>query len=440
MRVHLIAIGGSAMHNIALALHNKGYKVTGSDDIIYEPSKTRLKKYGLLPEETGWFTDKITKDIDDIILGMHAKEDNPEILKAKKLKIPIFSYPEYIYKESTSKKRVVISGSHGKTSITAMILHVLKNLNIDYDYMVGAQLEGFNTMVKLTEKSKIIIIEGDEYLSSCLDKRPKFHLYKPHIAVLSGIAWDHINVFPTFLIYIEQFRIFKNMIKDTLIYCSKDRQVSNLIKEPAQCKLIPYSTPKHKIQNGITSIKNFNLKVFGEHNLQNINAARLVCQELGVEEDVFYKHISSFKGAKNRLELIKKLDTSSIYKDFAHSPSKLEATTKAVKKQFKNRKLVACLELHTFSSLNKKFLKEYYKKMNHAEKAIIFFDKRILKNKGLKDINEEIIKKAFNHKDIKVFTNSKELKNHLKKIDWNNTNLLMMSSGNFNNINLNNLI
>ena len=282
MKIHLIAIGGSAMHNMALALHHKGFDVTGSDDAIFSPSKERLAKYNLLPNEMGWFVSKITSDLDAIILGMHAREDNPELAKAKELNIPIFSYPEYIYEQSKNKKRVVIGGSHGKTSITAMILHVLENLNMDCDYMVGAQLEGFDTMVKLSHDAPIIILEGDEYLSSPIDRRPKFHLYQPHIAVLSGIAWDHINVFPTFEMYVNQFRIFKNMITDTLIYCSEDKELTKLSKETTKCKLIAYSTPNHTIENGITSVENTALLIFGNHNLQNLNAARLVCNELGV--------------------------------------------------------------------------------------------------------------------------------------------------------------
>ena len=295
MRIHLIAIGGSAMHNMALALHHKGFKVTGSDDAIFEPSKGRLEKYGLLPNEMGWFPQKITTDLDAIILGMHARIDNPELVKAKELNIPIFSYPEYIYEQSKNKKRVVIGGSHGKTSITAMILHVLQNLNIDCDYMVGAQLEGFDTMVKLTHDAPIIILEGDEYLSSPIDRRPKFHLYRPHIAVLSGIAWDHINVFPTFEMYVKQFRIFKNMVTDTLIYCSEDEGLNKLAEEETICKLISYSTPKHKINDGVTSVEGTDLLIFGDHNLQNLNAAKLVCNELGVSDKDFYKQISNFK-------------------------------------------------------------------------------------------------------------------------------------------------
>ncbi len=440
MKIHLIAIGGSAMHNMALALHHKGFEVSGSDDAIFEPSKTRLNKHGLLPTEMGWFDEKITSDLDSIILGMHARIDNPELAKAKKLGIPIFSYPEYIYEQSKNKKRVVIGGSHGKTSITAMILHVLKNLNIDCDYMVGAQLEGFDTMVKLSHEAPIIILEGDEYLSSPIDRRSKFHLYQPHIAVLSGIAWDHINAFPTFEMYVDQFRIFKNMVTETLIYCSEDEHLNTLAKEETKCKLVPYSTPEHNIENGITAIGNTKLLIFGNHNLQNLNAAKLVCNELGVSDTDFYHKIATFKGASNRLELVKKTETSAIYKDFAHSPSKLKATSSAMKKQFKGRTLIACMELHSFSSLNEKFLKEYKGCMNEPDTAIVYFSPEAIAHKELEPITKEQVYLAFERKDLLVFTNSTKLNKHLKSLECENQNLLIMSSGDFNGMEFKKLI
>ena len=439
-KIHLIAIGGSAMHNMAISLHNQGHTVTGSDDQIFEPSKSRLKNKGILPGKIGWFPNKISKDIDLIILGMHAKIDNPELIRGKELNIPILSYPEYIYEHSKNKKRIVIAGSHGKTSITSMILHVLKEINLDCDYMVGAQLEGFETMVKLTNKAEIIILEGDEYLSSPIDRRPKFHLYKPDIAVISGIAWDHINVFPTFETYINQFRIFKNMINETLIYHIDDIHLQSIAKEHNNCKLIPYSTHKYSIKNGTTIINNTKLLIFGDHNLQNLIAARLVCLELGITNRQFYNKISTFKGASNRLELIKKTDISSIYKDFAHSPSKLKATCKAMKKQFPKKEIVACLELHTFSSLNQKFLKEYANTMNDPDIAIVYFNPDSIKHKNLDYINQEEIYKSFNRKDLLIFTNSIKLEKHLKSLNLRNKTILMMSSGNFNGINLKMLI
>ena len=436
MKIHLIAIGGSAMHNLALALHFKGYEVSGSDDQIFEPSKSRLARHGLLPNKIGWHEDKITKDIDAIILGMHAKADNPELIKAKDLKLNIYSYPEYIYEQSKNKKRIVIGGSHGKTSITAMILHVLENMKIDCDYMVGAKLEGFDVMVKLTESAPIIILEGDEYLSSPIDRRPKFHLYKPNIGVISGIAWDHINVFPTFENYVDQFRIFKNLITDCIIYFEDDQELNKLIGEGENCKTIAYSTPDHIIQNGTTYIEQVPLKIFGDHNLQNLNAAKLVCNELGISSKDFLEQIKTFTGASNRLEKIKDNHNSAIFKDFAHSPSKLKATINAVKKQFKERKLIACMELHTFSSLNKDFLKQYSNSMNEADQAIVFFSLEAIKHKGLEPIKEDEIKSAFNNKELIVISDDVILKNHLKNINLHNTNLLLMSSGNFNKMNL----
>ena len=440
MNIHLIAIGGSAMHNLALALHHKGYKITGSDDAIFSPSKERLLKYDLLPKEMGWFPEKITKNLDAIILGMHARIDNPELIKAKELGIPIYSYPEYIYEQSKEKRRVVIGGSHGKTSITAMILHVLQNLNIDCDYMVGAQLEGFDTMVKLTHQAPIIILEGDEYLSSPIDRRPKFHLYHPHIAVLSGIAWDHINVFPNFGMYVDQFRIFKNMVKDTLIYCSEDEEINKLAKEESKCKLVPYSTPEHKIKEGVSSVEGTELLIFGNHNLQNLNAAKLVCNELEISDTDFYKEISTFKGASNRLELVRKTNTSAVYKDFAHSPSKLKATSSAMKKQFQERKLVACMELHTFSSLNEEFLKQYTGCMDEPDTAIVYFNPEAIAHKKLEPISKEQVHTAFGRENLLVFTDSIELEEYLKSLNWNNKNLLMMSSGTFDGIEFGELI
>lgn len=437
MKIHLIAIGGSAMHNLAIALHLKGYHISGSDDQIFEPSKSRLEKHGLLPKKIGWNKENISQDIDAVILGMHAKPDNPELIKAKELDLNIYSYPEYIYEQSKNKRRIVIGGSHGKTSITAMILHVLQNSNIECDYMVGAKLDGFDVMVKLTDKAPIIILEGDEYLSSPIDRRPKFHLYKPNIAVISGIAWDHINVFPTFENYVEQFRIFKNLTTDCLIFCEEDSDLNKLMKEDTECKTIGYKTPEHTIKNGTTYIKNIPLKIFGKHNLQNLNAARLICKELGLSDKDFYDSIKTFNGASNRLELIRNDTNSSIFKDFAHSPSKLIATIDAVKKQFRNRKLVACMELHTFSSLNKNFLVQYANSMNNADKAIVYFSLEAIKHKKLDPITKEDVKNAFKNENLNVINNIKELKKYLKKHYTENTNLLLMSSGNFNKLNYN---
>ena len=444
MRVHFIAIGGSAMHNLAIALHKKGFKVTGSDDEIFEPSKSRIASYGLLPEKFGWDESSITADIDAIILGMHARKDNPELLKAQDLGLKVYSYPEYIYEQSKDKIRVVIGGSHGKTSITSMVLHVLSYCKIDFDYMVGAQLAGFDTMVKITD-AKIIVLEGDEYLSSPIDLRPKFHLYHPNIALISGIAWDHINVFPTFENYVEQFSKFITLIeKDgVLVYCKADPEVNRVALTTSNPDIdrIGYQTPENVIENGVTSViihgNKVPLEIFGDHNLQNMEGARLVCNQLKINDNKFYEAIQSFKGAAKRLELIAKNNTTAIYKDFAHSPSKLKATTAAVKKQYPNRKLIACMELHTFSSLNKAFLSEYHNSMETADEAYVYFSTHTLEHKKLAALSTDEVKEAFGSKNVTVYTNSNELFDMLKAKDWNNSVLLLMSSGTFDGINLN---
>jgi UDP-N-acetylmuramate: L-alanyl-gamma-D-glutamyl-meso-diaminopimelate ligase len=439
MHYHFIAIGGSAMHNLAIALHLKGEKVTGSDDEIFSPSKERLSKYGILPMQTGWSTEKVTSSIDTIILGMHARVDNPELLKAEELNIPIFSYPEFIYEQTKNQTRVVIGGSHGKTSITSMILHVLSKQNIDHNYMVGAQLEGFECMVKLSNDVEIAIIEGDEYLSSAIDRRPKFHLYRPNIAVISGIAWDHINVFPTFENYVDQFNIFANKIDQNgyLIYCQEDKELMKMVQSNTyKCNLIPYKTHPHEIQNNITYLTPNNqfkypIEIFGNHNLQNLKAAQIVCEKLGVNPEKFYLSIADFKGASKRMELVIKNQNFSFYKDFAHSPSKLKATTLALKRQFPNRTLIACMELHTFSSLNLDFLELYKNTMSAADTAYVYFNKDIIRHKRLDDFSKNDVYNAFGSSNVKVFTSSKDLEKELYSKKWLNSNLLMMSSGNF---------
>lgn len=444
-KIHFISIGGSAMHNLAIALKLKNeYIITGSDDEIFEPSKSRLAKHSLLPEEMGWFPEKITEDIESIILGMHARADNPELLKAKELNLPIYSYPEYLYEQSKEKTRVVIGGSHGKTSITAMILHVLQSMSQNIDYMVGAQLSGFDTMVKISKDAKVMVLEGDEYLSSPIDRRPKFHLYKGHIAVLSGIAWDHINVFPTFENYLEQFKIFIDTLEPnaSLIYCEKDTELKTLVESHhrTDIKKIPYSAHENYTSNGITYLKNsgneYPLQIFGEHNMQNLNAALNVCLALGVKAEEFYKHIQSFKGAAKRLELIANNSETRIYKDFAHSPSKLKATIQAVKTQFENKKLLACMELHTFSSLNKEFLKEYDAAMDLADIALVYYNPHTIEHKKLEYITEEQVKQAFGREDLKIFTSSAALQDYLKSFEYKGFNLLLMSSGNYDGINV----
>lgn len=442
MRTHFIAIGGAAMHNLALALHNKGYFVTGSDDAIFEPSKSRLEKKGLLPTQLGWFPEKISSEIEAIILGMHAKTDNPELLKAKELGLKIYSYPEFLYEQSKNKTRVVIGGSHGKTTITSMILHVMHYHNKEVDYMVGAQLEGFETMVHLTQSNDFIVLEGDEYLSSPIDRRPKFHLYQPNIALLSGIAWDHINVFPTFENYIEQFEIFVSQITNggILVFNQEDETVKKVAENTSNpIRKIAYETPDYLIENGVTLLKtpegNMPIEVFGAHNLNNLAGAKWVCQNMGIDEADFYEAIASFKGASKRLEKIAENQNKVAFKDFAHSPSKVSATTKAVKNQYPDRKLIACLELHTYSSLNAEFLKQYEGALNDADLAVVFYSPDAVKIKQLEEVTYVQIANAFNRKDLIIYTNPSQFQEFLWNQNFENTALLLMSSGNYGGLN-----
>ena len=438
MRIHFIAIGGSAMHNLAIALHNKGEHVTGSDDEIFDPSRTRLAAKGLLPEQYGWFEDNISSDIDAVILGMHAKQDNIELLRAKALGLTIYSYPEFLYEQSKNKTRVVIGGSHGKTTITSMILHVMHYHNKDVDYMVGAQLEGFDTMVHLTKENDFIVLEGDEYLSSALDRRPKFHLYKPNIALLSGIAWDHINVFSTFDNYVEQFRIFLSQITHggAIVYNQEDIEVKQVVETAQnQIKKYPYQTPRFSVENGDTLLDTEDgpmpIEVFGKHNLNNLEGARWICQLMGVQQEDFYEAIATFKGASKRLEKIGQGPTSIAYKDFAHSPSKVRATTQALKSQYPERSLLACLELHTYSSLNPEFLSEYKGTLNGADKAVVFYSPNAVKIKKLDAVSSSQILKAFQREDLVVFTDPAAFQDYLFEQDFTDTSLLLMSSGNY---------
>jgi UDP-N-acetylmuramate: L-alanyl-gamma-D-glutamyl-meso-diaminopimelate ligase len=446
MNIHFIAIGGSAMHNLALALHHKGYKVTGSDDTIFEPSKSRLNKYNLLPENFGWFPERINDTLDAVILGMHAKADNPELLKAKELGLKIYSYPEFLYEQSKQKTRVVIGGSHGKTTITAMILHVMNYHDKDVDYMVGAQLEGFDTMVHLTEENDFIVLEGDEYLSSPIDRRPKFHLYQPNIALLSGIAWDHINVFPTFENYVEQFKIFADSMSrgGILVYNEEDPTVKQVAEAAtAPTRKHAYTTANYTVEDGKTLLETpegpMPIEIFGAHNLNNLSGAKWICQHMGVDEDEFYEAIASFKGASKRLEKITEKDKTVVYKDYAHSPSKVSATTKAVKNQYPDRTLVACLELHTYSSLNAEFLDQYQGALDSADKAIVFYSPDAVQIKKLEEVKAEQINQAFKRDDLVIFTNPADFKTYLYAQDLTNSVLLLMSSGNYGGLDFNEL-
>ena len=427
------------MHNLAIDLHNRGFQITGSDDEIYEPSRTLLAEKGMLPNEMGWFPEKITTDLSCVILGMHARVDNPELAKAQTLGIKIYSYPEFIYSQSLHKQRVVIAGSHGKTSITSMILHVLKFHNRKFDYMVGARIEGFDTMAKLSD-APVIVIEGDEYLSSPIDRQPKFLHYHPHVMLMSGIAWDHVNVYPDFKDYVHQFELLANDLPKagSFIYDETDSFVNKIGSvERLGIKRFPYQALPNRIKDGKTFLilpnkQELEIEVFGEHNLKNLNGARLVLSQIGIDDEEFYAAIPSFKGAAKRLELVGKNENTVIYKDFAHAPSKVEATTKAVKAQFPDRQLVACLELHTFSSLNKDFLGEYANKLNAADVPVVYFSPKTLEHKKLPVITPEDIKVHFNNPNLHVFTDNDSLKDFLLSQSWRNANLLMMSSGTFN--------
>ena len=438
MKIHFIAIGGAAMHNLALALHLKGDDITGSDDEIFDPSKSRLSASGILPKVFGWFQEKITPQLDAIVLGMHAKADNPELLKAQELGLKIYSYPEFLYEQSKFKTRVVIGGSHGKTTITSMILHVMHYFNREVDYMVGAQLEGFDVMVKLTEHNDFIILEGDEYLSSPIDRRPKFHLYKPNIALLSGIAWDHINVFPTWKNYVEQFSIFVDSIVEggSITYNIEDAEVKKVVENSENTiRKFPYQTPNYKVQDGTTFLEteegSMPVEIFGKHNLNNLAGAKWICQQMGIDENYFYEAISTFQGASKRLEKIAETKKSIAYKDFAHSPSKVLATTNALKNQYPNRKLIACLELHTYSSLNPEFLKEYKGALDAADVAVVFYSPHAIEIKKLKAISSEQIANAFQRENLIIFTNPTAFKTFLFSQKFNETSLLLMSSGDY---------
>ena len=444
MRIHFIAIGGSAMHNLALALHDKGYELSGSDDVIFEPSKSRLSKVGLLPDAMGWFPDRINTELDAVILGMHAKADNPELIKARDLGIKIYSYPEFLYEQSRNKTRVVIGGSHGKTTITSMILHVLNYHEREVDFMVGAQLDGFDRMVHLTEDNDFIVLEGDEYLSSALDRRPKFHLYQPHIALLSGIAWDHINVFPTYENYLEQFKVFVDSIVEggSITYNEEDADVKKTVEQSDNTiRKIAYSTPEYSVEDGQTFLHTSEgplpVEIFGQHNVNNLAGAKWICQHMGVDEDDFYEAISSFKGASKRLEKLSESDGNVLFKDFAHSPSKVKATTLAVREQYPDKTLVACLELHTYSSLNADFLKLYENSLSEADIAAVFYSPKAVAIKQLESLTKEQIAAAFGRKDLKIFTEPTDFGDFIAGLHLNNMAILMMSSGNYGGLDLN---
>ena len=418
------------MHNLALAVQQKaGYVVTGSDDEIFDPARTHLQDAGLLPDEMGWHPERITPDIDAIILGMHAREDNPELVRARELGLKIYSFPEYLYEQTKDKFRIVVGGSHGKTTTTAMILYVLNRLGIEADYMVGAQIEGFERMVRLSDTAKYAVFEGDEYLTSPLDLRSKFLLYKPHTAILTGIAWDHINVFPTFDLYVDTFRKFTHTISDNFIYYEGDenlRMLADEIQKSSNVKCIPYRAYKGNVE----------MQVFGQHNMENLQAACLACETIGVKPEDFYREISTFTGAANRLEKIAETDTSVAYKDFAHSPSKLRATVKAVRERYPDKRLIAAMELHTFSSLMADFLPQYNSCMADADVAYVYFNPKVIEHKRLTPITADEVAAAFATPNVEVFTDSQALQQKLRSLSYTNTALLLMSSGTFDGVNV----
>jgi len=444
-KVHFIAVGGSVMHQLAIALKNKGYQVTGSDDEIFEPALSNLKQAGILPATMGWDESRITADMDAVILGMHARGDNPELIRAKQLNLKIYSFPEYIYQESLQKKRVAIGGSHGKTTTTAMIMHVLKQAGTTFDYLVGARLAGFSQSVNITD-APLIVCEADEYPASVIEKRPKFHFLHPHIAVLTGIAWDHINVFPTYDNYLEQFAIFLRTIEkgQTLIYNSTDPELVKLVNaEGSHLNLIPYNVPEHTIVNGTTTVTfgghSSALEVFGDHNLLNMHAARLVCNQLGIDDATFLKAIATFTGAAKRLELVGKNDHCAIYRDFAHAPSKVKATMEALKEQYPRRKLIAVLELHTYSSLNADFMVQYQGAMDKADVPVVFYSSHALEIKRMPNLEPDVVAQGFGRADLEIFNKRDHLLAFLDKQQYDNTNLLLMSSGDYEGLDLNSL-
>jgi len=447
MRVHFIAVGGAVMHNLAIALHKKGYIVSGSDDEIFEPSRSRLEQYGILPTGDGWDPENITPDIETIILGMHAKADNPELIKAREIGLNIMSFPEYLYEQTKNKKRIVVAGSHGKTTTTAMIMHVFMSLGIKFDYMVGSIIDRFETMVGLSDEAEIAVFEGDEYLTSALDRRPKFHLYMPDIAIINGIAWDHMNVFPTFENYIEQFKIFADKISDggTLIYYDNDQEIKKIAADcKDRIKKIPYKTHGY-FQNksgfyGATHNRVVPLKIFGEHNMQNLSAAKEACIAAGVAEDDFYTAIQSFEGTSKRLQKLKENEKGIVYLDFAHSPSKVKATVEAVAARYPGRVIIACLELHTYSSLSAGFLPLYEGTLKNANAAFVYFNPHAIALKKLEPVTKEAVIKAFNSDNLRVFDNSAELFESIKREKYSDPVYLFMSSGDFDGYDLKSLI
>jgi UDP-N-acetylmuramate: L-alanyl-gamma-D-glutamyl-meso-diaminopimelate ligase len=446
MKYHFIAIGGAVMHNLAIALHKKGHTVTGSDDEIFEPSRSRLAEHNLLPENSGWNPDLIHSDLDSVILGMHARKNNPELKKAQKLGIRVYSFPEYLYEHSINKKRIVIGGSHGKTTITSMVMHVLRDQEMDFDYMVGSKIEGFDTMVKLSEDAPLIILEGDEYLSSPLDRQPKFHQYNPHMTLLSGISWDHMNVFPTFETYKKQFQKFLRIATGggKVFYYDGDPVLGEVVDKSHWSLLkVPYNEHPHTIDCGRfildTKYGSIPLALIGRHNMQNLTGAMLICHELGVEDHDFYKSIQTFKGAERRQQMLGSAKNRSVFLDYAHAPATVDATIRAFKETYPDQKLIACLELHTFCNLSMEYLPQFKDSLNDSDQAFVYFNPNAVKRKKLPALDPEKVKQQFNKEGLTVYNDSDRLVQNLKSLDDDNLLLLIMTSGNFSGIDLHKL-
>ncbi len=435
IKIHFIAIGGSAMHNLALTLHDQGIQISGSDDIIYDPSKSRLKKAGILPEKFGWYPEKITPDLDAVIVGMHARNDNPELLRARELGLKIYSYPEFLFEHAKDKTRIVVAGSHGKTTVTSIVLHILHKAGVDTGYMVGSQLPGFDRMIRLTENANFMVLEGDEYPTSPLDPRPKFHLYKPHYTIITGIALDHINKFENWDVYVQQFEKYIQTIEPggTLVYFKEDHRLKKLTEIRNDIEKIPYNTPEYEVKNGIyhlvTAFGKIPLKIFGKHNMQNIEGARILLNSIGIDNETFYRHIRTFQGAAMRLETVYRNENLVIIRDFAHAPSKVKASVSAVRELYPDKQLTAVLEIHTYSSLNKKFLPEYKGTLNPADLSVVFYSPQAVQIKRLEPIDPAYIRQAFGKSDLKVFNDPEKFKEFLYQMDKTNRVILLMSSG-----------
>ncbi|MEL6192889.1 MAG: Mur ligase family protein [Bacteroidota bacterium] len=445
MRIHFIAIGGSIMHSLAIALARQGHTVSGSDDKVYDPAKSKLEAEGLLPEEMGWQSERITDDLDVVILGMHAFSDNPELLKAQELGLTIYSFPEFMYAYSKQKQRMVIAGSYGKSSVTSMIMHVLKHIGKKFDYMVGAQVPGFEQSVSLSEDAPLIVMEGDEYLSSRIDPQPKFLHYKPHILILTGISWDHINVFPSLEEYHEQFnKLLATQEKaSSVIYAKDDKVLKKMVEKNLEDEVhypIPFSTPKYKVKDGTFTLsiqkEKTSLEVIGEHNMRNMAAAWEACRLVGVELNDFLDAVSSFQGANSRLQTISSSSSSIVYKDYAHAPAKVEATVKAVREQYPSKNLIACLELHTFSSLTKSFLPQYKGSLDPADGKLVYINPETVKAKRLEAISEAELQQAFGSSDITLLEKKEDILPALKGKTSGDDVILMMSSGTFSGLDL----